>query len=213
MIAISLKGIQMIIVDDVEQGTEAWMSLKAGKPGASSFDKIITTRGESSKTRQDYIFQLAAERIVGREVDGYTNAAMQRGTAMEPEGRALFEFITGKELKQVGLVYRDESRRVLCSPDGLLDGAGFEQKNPIAKTHAKYLFSGKLPLDYFQQVQGSMWVCGFEMWWFMSSYPGMPPLLLEVKRDDKWIARLAVMMDEFLDELDNTYNAILKKGG
>ena len=195
----------------MEQGSDEWFKEKAGKPGASSFDKILTTKGEPSKTRQDYIFQLAAERIVGREVDGYTNAAMQRGTAMEPEGRALFEFITGLELKQVGLVYRDESRRVLCSPDGLLLNAGFEQKNPAAKTQAKYLYSGKLPYEYFQQVQGSMWVCGFETWHFMSNYPGMPPLLLEVKRDDKWIAKLAVAMDEFLAELDDVHQKILKK--
>jgi hypothetical protein len=201
----------MISLFEIEQGSDAWFKEKAGKPGASSFDKIITTKGEPSKTRQDYIFQLAAERIVGREVDGYTNAAMQRGTAMEPEGRALFEFITGLELKQVGLVYRDESRRVLCSPDGLLPNAGFEQKNPIAKTHAKYLFSGKLPSDYFQQCQGSMWVCGFESWWFQSAYPGMPPLLLEVKRDDKWIAKLEAAMSEFLDELDSVHQQILKK--
>ena len=200
----------MIPLWDIEQGSDAWFAEKAGKPGASSFDKILTTRGEPSKTRQDYIFQLAAERIVGRE-EGYTNAAMQRGIELEPEGRALFEFITGLELKQVGLVYRDEARRVLCSPDGLLPNAGFEQKNPAAKTHAKYLYSGKLPSDYFQQVQGSMWVCGFESWWFQSAYPGMPPLILEVKRDDKWIAKLAVAMDEFLDELDSVHQQILKK--
>ena len=114
------RGSAMIPMWDIDQGSDAWFAEKAGKPGASSFDRIITTRGEPSKQRTDYIFQLAAERIVGREVDGYTNAAMQRGTALEPEGRALFEFITGLELKQVGLVYRDESRRVLCSPDGLI---------------------------------------------------------------------------------------------
>jgi hypothetical protein len=201
----------MIPMWDIVQGTDIWLSEKAGKPGASSFDKIITTKGDPSKTQSDYIFQLAAERIVGREVDGYTNAAMQRGTAMEPEGRALFEFIKGVELKQVGLVYRDESRRVLCSPDGLLDIAGFEQKNPLAKTHAKYLLSGNLPTEYFQQVQGSMWVCSFETWWFMSSYPGMPPLIIEVHRDEKWISRLAVVMDEFLSELDDVHQRILKK--
>jgi hypothetical protein len=201
----------MIPLWDIEQGSDEWFKEKAGKPGASSFDKIITTKGEPSKTRQDYIFQLAAERIVGREVDGYTNAAMQRGIEQEPEGRALFEFITGLELKQVGLVYMNETRRVLCSPDGLLPDAGFEQKNPTAKTQAKYLFSGKLPTEYFQQVQGSMWVCGFEIYWFMSNYPGMPPLLLEVKRDDKWIAKLETAMSEFLDELDNVHQQILKK--
>ena len=201
----------MIPLWDIEQGSDTWFAEKAGKPGASSFDKIITTKGEPSKTRQDYIFQLAAERIVGREVDGYTNSAMQRGTAMEPEGRALFEFITGKTLRQVGLVYRDESRRVLCSPDGLLENAGFEQKAPLAKTHAKYLLAGTLPYDYFQQVQGSMWVCSFEKWFFQSHYPGMPPLIIECHRDEKFISRLAVIMDEFLNELDHVHAEILKK--
>ena len=71
----------MIPLWDIDQGSDAWFAEKAGKPGASSFDRIITTKGEPSKQRTDYIFQLAAERIVGREVDGYTNAAMQRGTA------------------------------------------------------------------------------------------------------------------------------------
>lgn len=201
----------MIPLWDIEQGSELWFKEKAGKPGASSFDKIITMKGEPSKTRTDYIYELAAEQIIGRQADGYSNAAMLRGTAMEPEGRALFEFITGNELKQVGLVYRDESRRVLCSPDGLLDESGFEQKNPLAKTHTKYLLSGKLPSEYFQQVQGSMWVCGFESWWFMSNYPGMPPLILEVKRDEKFIARLEILMDEFLNELDEVHQQILKK--
>ena len=201
----------MIPLWDIEQGSDTWFKEKAGKPGASSFDKIITTKGEPSKSRTDYIFELAAERIIGRQADGYSNAAMLRGTAMEPEGRALFEFIKGVELKQVGLVYRDESRRVLCSPDGLLENAGFEQKNPLAKTHAKYLLAGTLPSDYFQQVQGSLWVCAFETWWFMSNYPGMPPLIIEIHRDEKWISRLSVLMNEFLDELDHVHAEILKK--
>ena len=152
----------MIALYDIAQGSEAWFAAKAGRPGASSFDKIITTKGErpsgkdgTSKTRTDYLFELAAEKIVGRSAETYTNPHMARGLEMEAEGRALFELLTGFELKQVGLVYKDESRRVLCSPDGLLPSAGFEQKNPMAKTKASYLYGSKLPTDYFQQIQGS----------------------------------------------------------
>ena len=39
----------------------------------------------------------------------------------------------------------------------------------------------------------------------------MPPLILEVKRDEKWIAKLEVVMSEFLDELDNVYQKLLQK--
>jgi hypothetical protein len=201
----------MIPIYEIEQGSEAWLQAKAGRPGASSFDRIITMKGEPSKQRQDYLYELAGERIVGRQEPGYTNHHMARGLALEAEGRALFELVHDVELKQVGLVYRDESRRVLCSPDGLLDDAGFEQKNPMLKTHVKYLLGGTLPSDYFQQVHGSMWVCGFDRWFFMSNYPGMPPLILEVHCDEKWIVKLDAVMKEFLDELDNVYAELLKK--
>jgi hypothetical protein len=136
---------------------------------------------------------------------------MARGIELESDGRALFELIHDVELQQVGLVYRDESRRVLCSPDGLLDGAGFEQKNPMLKTHVKYLLNGTLPSDYFQQVHGSMWVCGFDTWYFMSNYPGMPPLILKVNCDEKFIVKLDIVMKEFLDELDHIHAEIMKK--
>lgn len=201
----------MIPLYDIEQGTDAWFAAKAGRPGASSFDKIITTKGEPSKQRTDYLYELAGERIVGRQETGYSNHHMERGLALEADGRALFELLHDVELQQVGLVYKDESRRVLCSPDGLLADAGFEQKNPMLKTHVKYLLAGTLPTEYYQQVHGSMWVCRFDKWWFLSNYPGMPPLILEVHCDEKWLVKLDAVMKEFLDELDHIYAEILKK--
>jgi hypothetical protein len=201
----------MIPVWDIEQGSESWFQAKAGRPGASSFDRIITTKGEPSKSRKDYIYELAGEKLIGRQEAGYSNAHMQRGNEMEGESRALFELTTGLEVRQVGIVYRDESMRVLCSPDGLMESSGLEMKNPMLKTAVKYLMMNKLPTDYFCQVQGSMWVCGFETWWFMSNYPGLPPLILKVNRDEKWISKLSVLMNEFLDEMDNVYNEISRR--
>jgi hypothetical protein len=201
----------MIPIYDIDQGTDAWFAAKAGRPGASSFDRIITTKGEPSKQRTDYLYELAGERIVGRTENGYTNRAMQIGLEREPEGRALFEMLHDVELMRVGLVYKDEAKLVLCSPDGLLQNAGFEQKNPMLKTHVKYLLDGKLPTDYFQQVQGSMWVCGFDTWYFMSHWPGLAPLILKVHSDEKWIVKLDCVMRDFLDELDYIHKELLKK--
>ena len=200
-----------MIILDIIQGSPEWFSLKAGRPGASSFDRIITMKGEPSKQRTEYLYELAGEMIIGRQEPGYSNAAMQRGLDLEAEGRALFEMLYDCELQQCGLVYRDESRRVLCSPDGLLENAGWEHKAPMMKVHMRYLLDGKLPADYFQQVQGSMWVCGFQSWFFQSYYPGLPPLILEVKRDEKWIAKLDVEMSYFIQELDHIHAEILKK--
>ena len=193
----------MIIEDTVLQGTEEWLQLKAGKPGASSFSKIITTKGEPSKSAQDYLYQLAGEAIVGRCEEGYTNWAMEKGIEREAESRELFELIYGP-VRQVGFVYKDESKMFGCSPDGLLKDAGLELKNPLLKTHVKYLLDGKLPIEYFQQVHGSMYVMDFTHYYFMSYYPGIAPFILRVERDEKFISRLAEELERFCFDLAKT---------
>ena len=191
----------MVILDSFPQCSEQWFIEKAGKPGSSSFSKIVTTKGAPSKSAQDYIHQLAGEAIIGRQEEGYTNYAMEAGIAREAESRALFELLHGVEVKQVGLVYRDESRSVLCSPDGLMDDCGLELKNPLLKTHVKYLLAGTLPSEYYQQVHGSMFVTGLKSWFFMSYYPGLPPFILKVARDEDFISKLEKEMDSFLFKL------------
>ena len=190
----------MIIVDCVQM-EEEWFLEKTGKPGASSFDKIITTKGEPSKSAKNYLYQLAGETIVGLKTETYQNAIMQRGIELEPLARSLFEMIYDVEVKQVGLCYPDEQKKYLCSPDGLLEDSGLEIKCPLIHTHVSYLLGGKLPTDYFQQVQGSMAVTGFSYWYFMSYYPGMAPFIIKVDRDEEFIAKLKAELDSFCLEL------------
>lgn len=191
----------MIIVPDIIQGTPEWFEKKAGVPSASNFHKILTPTGKLSEQRHDYLYQLAGEAILGRSEEGYQNAAMQAGIEREAESRLCFELLTGLVVRQVGMVFTDDLK-ALCSPDGLLDYAGLELKNPLAKTHAKYLLKGDLPSDYFCQVQGSMYVTGFKHWHFMSYYPGMPLFLLDVQRDEAWIEQLAGALKTFCADLE-----------
>lgn len=193
----------MIPINDVLQGSEEWFQLRCGIPTSSHFDKILTTKGEPSKQAKNYLYQLAGERIAGARNETYQNAIMQRGIELEAEARALFQMING-EMKEIGICYFDEHKRYACSPDGLSSDAGLEIKCPLIHTHVSYLLNGCLPTDYIQQVQGSMLVTGFSHWWFMSYYPGLPPLIIDVKRDVKFTATLKVVLDQFCDELDAT---------
>jgi hypothetical protein len=200
-----------VIIENCAQGSIEWYQLHAGVPGASSFDRIITTKGELSKQRGDYLYELAGEKILGSTEEGYLSFSMQKGLEREAEARSLFEFVTGKEVKQVGFVFKNENRTVGCSPDGLLENAGLEIKCPMLKTHTKYLLEGKLPTDYFTQVQGSMWVCDYAMWFFMSYYPGMPHLILEVKRDNDFIGKLEISMANFIRDLKKMHQELLDR--
>ena len=198
---------------ECEQGSPEWHKLRLGRPSASCFDKIITTKGDRSKQAQNYLYQIAGERIAGEKVETYQNAAMQRGLELESEARQLFELIKGYgvEVQQVGLCITDDDK-ASCSPDGLLPWEGLEIKCPLTHTHVGYLLKGELPSDYFQQVQGSMFVSGFDRWQFMSYYPGLPPLIIKVERDVKFCAQLKVALDEFCAELDDVTEKLRRMG-
>ena len=191
-----------------DQMSEVWFAEKTGKPGASSFDKIVTTKGEPSKSAKNYLYQLAGETIVGLKTETYQNAIMQRGIELEPSARSLFEMMYDVEVQQVGLCYPDEQKKYLCSPDGLLEDAGLEIKCPLIHTHVSYLLGNKLPTDYIQQVQGSMAVTGFSAWWFMSYYPGIKPFIIKVERDNIFIEKLKTVLDSFCLELALTVKKI-----
>jgi len=193
----------MIVIDDIEQGTKAWFREHAGKPGASSFSKIVTTKGELSKQAKDYAYQLAGEYVLGTIEQGYVSHAMQIGMEREEEARNRYSWDYDVEIKQVGMIYKDERKDRLCSPDGLLEGKnkGIEIKCPMVKTHVKYLLNNKLPVEYFQQVQGSMYITGFDEWDFYSYYPRLEPLRITVERDEKFIGKLDRALDEFCFEV------------
>uniref|UniRef100_A0A6M3JJX8 Putative exonuclease n=1 Tax=viral metagenome TaxID=1070528 RepID=A0A6M3JJX8_9ZZZZ len=197
----------MIIIDCVQLSDE-WFSEKAGVPSAGSFDKIVTTKGEPSKSAKGYMYQLAAEAITGKCEQGYQSGPMSVGIEREEESRALYELIYGVEVQQVGFIYPDEQKKWGCSPDGIINGEyGLEMKNVLPKTQIKYLLDEKLPTEYIQQVQGSLLVTGFDRWDFFSYSPGLDPFILQVERDEKFIEKLRAELDKFCLELSE----IIKK--
>ena len=200
----------MIIIKDLIQGSEAWFAEKIGKPSASNASMIITNEGKPSKQRDGYLYTLAAERLTGKQENGYKNAAMEGGQEREDESRNMFSLIHNVDIEKVGVIYKDDKKRFLCSPDRICKNFGLELKNPLGKTQVKYLLDCGLPSDYFGQVQFSLYVTGFPKWYFMSFVPSMKPLILEVRPDVVYQKSLAKELDAFCDELDKTVERIRK---
>jgi putative phage-type endonuclease len=194
-----------MIVIDLPQGSQEWLTERAGNVSASEFNKIVTSTGKptTGKTRETYLYKCAAERITGQPEATYQNDAMRRGNELEPEARDKFEIDNGLFVAQVGLIYLDELRQISCSPDGLIStDSGLEIKCPLPSTHVRYLEGGKLPTQYKQQVQGSLWITGRKSWHFMSYHPAMPPLQLEIPRDEDYITKLASCVTEFNNQVN-----------
>lgn len=190
-----------MIILDVEQGSDKWFEARIGKVSASNFGKIITPGGKKSTQSKSYMNGLIAEIMMNRKLDTYQSQVMLEAIETESEAREYYEFQTDSEVKQVGLVYMDESKTVSCSPDGLLKSKGLEIKCPIPSTQIEYLIKGTIPGTYIPQVQGSMLVTGLSRWDFLSYHPELSQLLITVDADYEYQAKLKVYLDDFVKEM------------
>lgn len=198
-----------MITADVIQGTEAWFAARCGIPSASNFDKIVTTTGAPSKQAQKYLYQLAGERISGKTEATYQNASMTRGIEMEAEARSLYEMLNDVKIEEVGVCYPDGKKLCAASPDGLVKKDGLiEIKCPLSYIHVSYLVNGGLYEDYFQQVQGQLFVTGRKWTDLISYFPGIKPLIIRVNRDEAFIKKLAVELEVFCSNLDEVTKKI-----
>ena len=198
-------------IHNVEQGSEAWFQLRLGVPSASRFKDLLTPTGKPSASSEKYMHELLAEKMSGKRFDSFDSFHMKRGRELEPEAANVFSFQTDLICREVRFVTND-SQTVGCSPDRLIFDSGLEIKCPMHTTHVKYLIDyhkdGEMPQEYYAQVQGTMWLMDLEDYWFMSYHPDLPNLIMNVKRDDKYIALLAAAIDKLLEELETNLTLI-----
>lgn len=193
----------MIIHDDVTQGTDAWLRLRAGIPTASCFDRIITPKCKPSTQAEKYLHRLIAERIMGRPVTEHVSYWMGRGSQMEAEAVAYYEGVRDLDTVVVGFCTNDEGT-IGASPDRLVGDEGLlEIKVPAEHTHVAYLFTEAVDADYYPQIQGQLWITGRRWVDIMSYHPDMPPALVRVERDDDYIAKVAGAVTAFSHVLEH----------
>jgi len=195
---------------DCEQGSEAWHQARLGIPTASMFKDLITSQGKKSASFGKAVDQLVAEILMGNPAESFSTPWMERGVELESQARAFYEFNRDVSVEQVGLCLLDDGKAG-ASPDGLIHDRGLEVKVPAPHTHVSYLRAGKCPATYYPQVQGCMWICERDQWDFLSFHPDMPPLLITVKRDDKFIATLASLIAEMSEKVSATVESIRSK--
>ena len=199
-----------MIVLDMEQGSPEWLAARIGRPTASQFNRILTSkRLDYSSQAEGYLNQLLADWLLGYptgwEGDGWT----ERGTELEEEARAFYEFERGVDVARVGLVLREDGK-VGGSPDGLVEatlaghgGGVLEIKCPAIYNHIGYLRSPASLADaYRHQLQGLLYLTG-RAWADVVSYcPDLPTVVVRVEPDAAYHAALAAALDTFVAALD-----------
>lgn len=190
----------MKIINNISQNSEEWLRLRLGIPTASEFSKIITSEGKLSTQLRAYALKLASEKLLIELEDTYTNAAMQRGSDLEPEARQAYEEYTFNTVEQVAIILHDNCG---YSPDGLVGEDGsVEFKSPLAPNHVKYMYEDRLPVEYKSQCQGGLYVSGRKWIDFCSYHPGFSEdkklFIKRVYRDEEFISKLKEGIDKVI---------------
>lgn len=202
----------MIILDHA-QGSDEWFESRLGKPSASNFKRLVTTKGESSKQSVGYVHELIGERLTGESDSFYTNEHMDRGKELEQEARQAYEFIHDVDVTEHGFLLHD-SGEYGCSPDGVIYHrkkiiSGLEIKCPKASTMVKYHLNPDTFFNaYYQQVQGCMLITGAQSWDLFAYHPKVKHLLIPVMRDDEFLAKLQAEIDKSVDIILTTMEKI-----
>lgn len=187
---------------DCAQGTPEWLACRRGIPTASKFDTVMAqgrAKGSPSVTRRKYMMELIGELLTGESQEGYTNAHMERGHAMEPDARNLYAMLKDVEPVQVGFMRRFNAG---ASPDSLVGDDGLlEIKTKLPHLQLEVLLSYEVPGEHRAQIQGQLWVSGREWCDFVSYWPALPVFVKRVYRDDAYIATIAGAVREFNDEM------------
>lgn len=205
--------------DEIEQGTNEWLKLRAGKFTGSKFADVLARNkrtGEPLKAYHDLIWDIVVERMTGEPVEGPAGYALQWGSDVESFAREAYELETGNSVTESGFILHPYYDFVGCSPDGLIgDDKGLEMKCPRSSAvHLERFVSG-VPEEYIPQIQGCMWVTGRTSWDFVSYDPRMPEshriLIINVPRDDDFIANLQNAVLEAEQKVVELQSQIMKK--
>lgn len=192
----------------MEQGSEEWFKARAGKVTASRIaDVVARTKSGYSSSRTNYCAQLVVELLTGETAPSFTNAAMEWGTATEPQARNAYSARTGELVDQVGFFTHPVIAQSGASPDGCVGDEGLvEIKCPNTATHIETLLDKAPANKYLLQMQWQM-ACTNRAWCdFVSYNPRMPERLrlfvLRVPRDAKLIAEVEKEVVSFIAEVN-----------
>jgi YqaJ viral recombinase family. len=161
-----------IAIADAQQGSEMWQILKLGVISASNVSKVVAKKG--SETRNTYMANLVAQICTG-VFEEINSKYLEWGNFHEDAARSYYEFSTGNVVKELPFVFKDDTFRTGCSPDGIVsESRGVEIKCPYNATNfIQFLVDDKIKPEYVWQYQFSLWVMNAESWDFVQYHPSM----------------------------------------
>lgn len=207
-----------------------WYQARIGLVTSSKIHHAITPRqknkaGEKKskeelpelKARYNLKMQMISEMLTGLTTEHYVSAAMDWGVENEPRARAEYEYRTGHNVEQLGLVMHPTNPRAAATTDGWVAPNGIlEIKCPETTTHLEYLTQGVIPEEYLDQINWQIACAGPEIEYcdFVSYDPriteseDLQMLIIRHERNNARIAEMEDLANVFLSELIQLFEQI-----
>jgi len=153
---------------DVQQNTDDWYKLRAGKLTSSKLGVIMANYGKAfGEPAKKYAVSIAIEQITGEPTSSdYTNEHMQRGHEQEPIARMLYEQEYFCDVTNGGFWNGDF---IGCSPDGMVAGGGcIEIKSVVPSVHYANIKRKGVDPAYKWQCIGNLMLTGSDWLDFVS---------------------------------------------
>ena len=202
----------MSIHIEVDQNTAAWSEMRLGVPTASEMKRIVTKTCKLSTARADYIDELLQEWYTGEPYNDFNGEWLEYGKTHEPEALAYYEFHRNTEIAPAGIFFKDSSKTIAASPDGLVGEQGLLEAKCRSLKHYMRAVRKGIPNDDWCQCQSQLWVSEREWCDYLSFFPGLRPLMLRIEPDAEYHAALDKAMPKFIDELMQARESLVEYG-
>jgi putative phage-type endonuclease len=198
----------MMEILNCEQLSDEWMQARIGSIGGSSIASVVA--GGQGTMRKNLLYRLVGELLSGVKYEAYSNKHMERGIEQEPDARNMYEFVTGNEVTQVGLVKASPYKHY--SPDGLVDKDGMiESKAAIPSVQVERILNGTIEGNYKKQMQWGLWICERQWCDFVSYSPlvaAKPIWIKRIQREETIMKEMNMAADKFIGEMLNLIKKI-----
>lgn len=195
-------------MEQIIQGTDAWFALRLGKVTASRVADILAkTKTGASASRQNYLIELALQRVTGTFEQSFTSQAMLDGVDREGQARVLYEVTTGEFVDQAPFIDHPTIQGFGASPDGLVQEKGMcEIKCRNNANHWEVIKTGEIPKKYWIQQQAQLSCSGREWNDYVGYNPNFPDksklFVKRVYRDGEFIMFMEAEIRQFLIEVE-----------
>ena len=195
-----------------DQRTDEWKEARLGRITASRIYDVIskTAKGLYTSKRDDYAFQLAAERMTGMPTRSYTNDAMLWGIEQEAAAIDFYAEYFGVTVTQSPFIIHREMAFCGASPDGIVDDKYLiEVKCPQTNTFLRIKHEHQPPENYVAQCQMQMAVTNadrVDLFFYDPRIiePTKQFFVFTIQRDEEIIARIEneiVLFNDYVDSI------------